>query len=209
MPDRCRIHPQAEPLRIGYADPPYPGMAHFYKDHPDYGGEVDHGELVARLDAEFDGWVLHTASTTLAQVLPLAPDARVLAWVKPFASFKKGVEFAYAWEPVLVKAARSPRAGRVVRDTFGFASRDWLAEPITMRRGLVGAKPERVVWWLLCAIGAEPTDEFVDMFPGSGAVTRAWERWRESFMPPERTLPLWRDGAALIEADRRERDHEC
>ena len=32
-----------EALRIGYADPPYPGQAHLYKDHPDYGGEVDHG----------------------------------------------------------------------------------------------------------------------------------------------------------------------
>ena len=26
--------------RIGYADPPYPGMSGFYKDHPDYGGEA-------------------------------------------------------------------------------------------------------------------------------------------------------------------------
>lgn len=25
-------------MRIAYADPPYPGMAHLYKDHPDYGG---------------------------------------------------------------------------------------------------------------------------------------------------------------------------
>lgn len=38
-------------MRIAYADPPYPGCAHLYKDHPDYGGEVDHVELLQRLEA--------------------------------------------------------------------------------------------------------------------------------------------------------------
>jgi hypothetical protein len=47
-------------VRIAYADPPYPGCAKLYRDHPDYGGEVDHRALVARLQDEFDGWVLHT-----------------------------------------------------------------------------------------------------------------------------------------------------
>ena len=44
-------------IRIGYADPPYPGCAHLYKDHPDYAGEVDHAALVERLRSEYDGWV--------------------------------------------------------------------------------------------------------------------------------------------------------
>jgi hypothetical protein len=35
-------------MRLGYADPPYPGLAHLYKDHPDYAGEVDHVVLIAR-----------------------------------------------------------------------------------------------------------------------------------------------------------------
>jgi hypothetical protein len=30
------------PLRLAYADPPYPGKVRLYRDHPDYGGEVDH-----------------------------------------------------------------------------------------------------------------------------------------------------------------------
>ena len=58
-------------MRIAYADPPYPGCAHLYKNHPDYAGEVDHAALVHRLETEFDGYVLHTACTTLAQVLEL------------------------------------------------------------------------------------------------------------------------------------------
>jgi hypothetical protein len=39
-------------MRIGYADPPYIGCAHLYKDHADFSGEVDHAELVDRLESE-------------------------------------------------------------------------------------------------------------------------------------------------------------
>ena len=35
------------PLRLTYADRPYPGKARLYRDHPDYGGEVDHAMLIA------------------------------------------------------------------------------------------------------------------------------------------------------------------
>jgi hypothetical protein len=75
---------------------------------------------------------------------------------------------------VLVKEARKP----VVRKETGIVYRDWLAESITMKRGLTGAKPEKVCRWLFEMVGAEPQDELDDMFPGTGAVTRAWERWK-------------------------------
>lgn len=55
--------------------------------------------------------------------------------------------------------------------------RDWIQCPITMKRGLTGAKPEAVCWWAFEVVGAEPTDTLDDMFPGTGAVTRAWSRW--------------------------------
>jgi hypothetical protein len=147
-------------------------MSSLYRDHPDYAGEVDHGALFTYL-ATFDGWCLHTASTTLAMVLALAPDSvRVMAWVKPFAAFKKHVAVAYAWEPVLVQPAR-------LRKYDGLTTiRDWISEPITLRRGLVGAKPERVCRWLFEAMGCEHDDQLVDLFPGTGAVGRAWETWR-------------------------------
>jgi hypothetical protein len=41
-------------LRLAYADPPYSGNARLYRDHPDYGGEVDHAVLIGRL-AAYDG----------------------------------------------------------------------------------------------------------------------------------------------------------
>jgi hypothetical protein len=56
--------------------------------------------------------------------------------------------------------------------------RDWLAEGITMKRGLTGAKPERFCWWLFEVLGLDPADEFTDLFPGSGAVTAAYETWK-------------------------------
>lgn len=160
-------------MRIAYADPPYPGQsAKHYADHPDYAGGVDHAVLVAQL-ADYDGWVLHTASTTLRDVLPLCPkDARVMAWAKPFAAFKPNVSVAYAWEPVIVRAVRKPVvAGRVVM-------RDFISERITMQRGLCGVKPEAVCRWCFEVMGAEPSDDLHDLFPGSGAVMRAWENWR-------------------------------
>lgn len=170
-----------ESLRIAYADPPYPGCADLYRDHPDFDGEVDHGLLLQTLEYDYDGFCLHTSSTALHDVLRLADDVlsrpqdvRVMAWVKPFAAFKRNVSVAYAWEPVLVKAARKP----TVRKGMGFTYRDWLAESITLQKGLTGAKPEKVCHWLFEVMGCEPHDDLYDLYPGTGAVSAAWETWR-------------------------------
>lgn len=156
-------------MRLGYADPPYPGCAKLYPENR----EVDHAELLARLASDYDGFVLHTSSPALRSILPLVPDgARVMSWVKPFAAFKRNVSVAYAWEPVIVKAARKPVvSGRCVM-------RDWVSCSITLKRGLVGAKPEAVCHWAFEMLGAQPDDEMHDLYPGTGAVTRAWESWR-------------------------------
>ena len=160
-------------MKIGYADPPYPGCAHLYRGHPDYAGEVDHKALIERLETEFDGWLLHTSSVAIPIIAPLVPKtARWMAWVKPFAAFKRNVPVAYAWEPVIVKPVRKPVvSGRCVM-------RDWIAESITMKRGLTGAKPEKVCWWAFEVLGAQATDDLHDLFPGTGAVTRAWRSWQ-------------------------------
>jgi hypothetical protein len=179
-------------LRFGYADPPYPGCAHLYRDHPDYAGEVDHAELVARLVAEYpDGWVLHTSSVALRDVLNLCPlDVRVMAWVKPFASFKPGVPVAYAWEPVIVRGGR-PRTRQ--QDTV----RDFMAENIMVKAGLTGAKPEPVCRWLFAVLNAQPGDTLDDLFPGTGGVTRAWWRFLSQLRQP---AVATHDQPALLEA---------
>lgn len=166
-------------MKIGYADPPYPGCAHLYKDHPDYGGEVDHRALIERLCSDFDGWVLHSSSTAMREIVPLLPDGvRVMAWVKGFAAFKRNVPVAYAWEPVYVKTARKPVVSK--RLTL----RDWIECPITMRRGLTGAKPEKVCHWAFEVVAARPDDELIDLFPGTGAVSKAWRSWQGMFALP-------------------------
>ena len=174
-------------MRIAYADPPYIGCAHLYKDHPDYAGEVDHTALIHQLTTEFDGWVLHAAATpeSIARLAPLVEihGARWMAWVKGFAAFKRNVSVAYAWEPVIVKPARKPVVSKRL------VMRDWVECPITLRRGLTGAKPEKVCHWAFEMVGARPEDELCDLFPGTGAVTKAWGTWRGLF-----ALPLDRVG---------------
>lgn len=170
-------------MRIGYADPPYPGCAHLYKDHPDYAGEVDHRELVERLERDYDGWVLHTHVAGLRMmerehILPM-DGVRIHQWFKPFAAFKRNVSVAYAYEPVIVKPVRKPVvSGRcVMRDWIEHAD-EGVRESIAMKRGLTGAKPEKVCHWAFEMVGAQPDDELVDLYPGTGAVGRAWESWR-------------------------------
>ena len=170
-------------MRIGYADPPYIGCAHLYKNHPDYAGEVDHIELVERLQSSYDGWVLHASATprSIAVLAPLVEQtgARWMSWVKGFAAFKRNVPVAYAWEPVIVKPCRKPVVSKRL------VMRDWVQESITLKRGLTGAKPEAVCHWAFEMVGAHPDDDLDDMFPGTGAVARSWATWRGKFALPD------------------------
>lgn len=175
-------------MRIAYADPPYPGQSRIhYADHADYAGEVDHDALARRLQADYDGWIIHTSAPGLYEVQRALADAgahaldpvtrrggdyRVCVWVKTFAAFKANVPIPYAWEPVLIKPAR-----KVVVDPHTL-TRDWISAPITMRRGFAGAKPDVVVEWALRIAAAARDDDVVDLYPGSGAVGYAIDRWR-------------------------------
>jgi hypothetical protein len=153
------------------ADPPYPGQAaKHYKNHADYGGEVDHEELIGYL-VQYDGWALSTSSPALRDVLQMCPaGVRVGAWVKPFASFKPGVNPAYAWEPVVFSGGRK-------RERSEPTVRDWHSESITLKKGLAGVKPEGFCFWMFDLLGMEPGDVLRDMFPGSGAISQAWEKY--------------------------------
>ena len=159
-------------MKVAYADPPYIGQAKRHYAREPQCAEVDHIELIARLCSDYDAWALSLSSTTLKQILALCPDnVRIGAWVKPFASFKPGINPAYAWEPVIFCGGRA--RGRDVDTT-----RDWVAVNITLRKGLAGVKPLRFCYWLFEMLGMEPGDEFHDLYPGSGAVSTAWESWR-------------------------------
>lgn len=164
-------------MKFAYADPPYFGYsAQFYGNmHAEaaiYDTLEGHKALIERLCDEYDGWALSMTSGNLHDILPLCPkDARVMAWVKPFASFKPGVGVAYAWEPIVVRGGRKrERTQRTVRD--------WCAANITLKKGFAGAKPASLIWWILDVLNAKPSDEIHDVFHGSGAVTAAIDAWR-------------------------------
>ncbi|AGH48731.1 hypothetical protein G432_05020 [Sphingomonas sp. MM-1] len=173
--------PSDRALRFAYADPPYLGVAekfygHLHPDAADYDDPTAHEALIERMTAEFDGWAMSLSLPSLRTILPMCPpDARIGAWVKPFASFKKNVTRAWAWEPIILWGGRPIPVSQPTQ-------RDWIeapaiAESITLRRGFTGAKPAAVCRWIFDWLNMRPDDEFVDLFPGSGAVTEAYHDW--------------------------------
>lgn len=176
-------------MRLAFADPPYPGRAHLYRDHPDYAGEVDHVVLIERL-RDYDGWALSTSAEALRDLLPLCPSgARVLAWVKHTVTV--------SWEPVIVMSARKP-AG--VRDWIQVEpdSYQWRAKPDSY---VIGQKPKPFCMWMFAWLGARPGDSLDDLFPGSGQVADAWAEWER-----QPSLDLSLSPAAEKRAERRARD---
>ena len=164
-------------MKFAYADPPYFGLASYYaKVHPDamiWDDPETHRGLIVRLCDEYpDGWALSLHSPSLRMILPMCPeDVRVMSWVKPFAAFKPNVNPAYAWEPVIVRGGRK-------RTRYEQTVRDWISEVITLKRSFVGAKPKAFAFWIFDVLNLQPDDEFHDLFPGSGAVGRAYEEWK-------------------------------
>ncbi len=164
-------------MKVAYADPPYLGCCAMYQhEHGDGGcwNDVEtHQQLIARLCEGFpDGWALSTTSTSLRVLLPLCPeDVRVAAYTKKFVSFKPNITPGFAWEPVIFRGGRK-------RTREQWIGRDWVSAmpPVfTGTRGVKGMKPEEFCWWIFRdLLGLEADDELVDLFHGSGAVSRAW-----------------------------------
>lgn len=150
------------PMRFAYADPPYPGKAHYYPEQR----EVDHAELIRRLSSTWtDGWALSTSAVALAGVLALCPPGvRVLSWVK-------NPRGGSAWEAVILSGGRRHEA-RGVPDALVYRGR-YHAFPGAM----VGMKPPQFSEWVFAHLGACAGDSLDDLFPGSGAVSLAWRRY--------------------------------
>lgn len=164
-------------MKFAYADPPYLGcgQSHYGDLHAD-AGDCDapdwHAALIERMVSDYpDGWALSLNTPSARTILPMTPpEARLMAWVKPFASFKPNVGVAYAWEPVIVCGGRK-------RTRQQPTVRDWCAVNITLKRGFTGAKPTAFVYWLLDVLNVQPGDTVDDIFPGSGAVQSALDGW--------------------------------
>lgn len=158
-------------MRLAYADPPYLGCAKLYPEHEDaglYDHVLAHVNLMDRMDDEYDGWALSLSSPSLRHILPYAPEnARVAAWVKPFAAFKRNVRCAYTWEPVIFRPGCDRSADGAT------VTRDHLSQPIALKKGLVGAKPDAFGRWVLDLLGyRDGLDSIHDLFPGTGLMER-------------------------------------
>lgn len=154
-------------MRIAYADPPYLGQGHRYEEKK----EVNHDLLISRLQ-EYDGWALSCSSPSLKTLLPMCPEeTRVAAWVKPFAVFKPNVNPAYAWEPVLFVPCRKYERDRAT-------VRDWVSANITLKKGIVGAKPVDFGDWLFSLLQMETEDSFEEIFPGTGTISELWNQMK-------------------------------
>ena len=170
-------------MRFAYADPPYIGQAKRHYGSP----EVDHCSLVSHLVGQYpDGWALSLSSPTLREILAMCPETvRVAAWVKPFCAFKRGVRPAYAWEPVVFCGGRNPCNGHKAnvpeKNGKQMTPKDFYSASITLKKGLVGAKPLGFCHWILDLLNFQFGDAMDDLFPGTGIMAEA-VRERNDFL---------------------------
>lgn len=183
-------------MRLAIADPPYLGRAElwyggkgrfkhgtagracgrgdlapeYHADAARWDDPTSHVDLMTTMNREFDGWALAASGKTLAPLLDVAYrlDARLAIWHVTNA-IPDGCRVRSTWEAVIYKmpdARRAVGTGHRVTDHLS------AAHPMS---GFVGSKPRAWTHWVLDLLGWQPDDEVVDVFAGSGAVTRAIE----------------------------------
>lgn len=167
------IGPARRALTFAYADPPYVKLSRkYYRGRANYAGEVDHEKLIADMTnmvrtETWAGWALSCSSKSLRMLLPMCPDATdVCPWGKPIGVPPATYGRHTTHEIVLVFGGRKRRPG--VR-TFLYAP------PARGGGDLPGRKPVAFAAWLFDLLGMQPGDKLMDLFPGSGVISRAWD----------------------------------
>ncbi len=192
-------------MHFAYADPPYPGMARRYYQSE----EVDHPQLIEGLSRQFpDGWALSTAASTLQQVLAICPaGVRVACWVK---GPRQSVSYfpRSAWEPLIVYRGRARLIGV---DEYSCDVLKWGGRQHSHPNAVIGMKPAAFAEWMFGQLGAQQDDQLDDLFPGSGAISRAWSLHQgvaragrdapRGAMGTDATLHLEADATLHLEAD--------
>jgi hypothetical protein len=177
-------------VRFAYADPPYLGCGRMYaKHHPDaliWDDPETHRRLIERLSDEWpDGWAMSLHVPSLKQLLDFCPaDVRVGAACKTFGQIRP-TAVQWMWEPVIFRGGRQGPQTPLVRDwlTYNTAPRSAAKDG-----GLIGGKPMAFCNWVFGLLGAQRGDILDDLFPGTGAVTLAWQRF--SGEPDQRPMAL-------------------
>ena len=184
----CALQRIEQPLRLAYADPPYPGKSDLYRDQPTYAGEVSIPDLLSRL-AAYDGWALSTsaagAPAVLAECVSRRLTVRLAVWVKTPRPHKEA-RILNAFEVLVFHGGRPMLSSRYPQDssldrqeTPALRVTDVLAgvnsriRP-TLPTACIGMKPPAFCRWVFLLLGALPGDTLNDLYPGSGIVTRCW-----------------------------------
>ena len=167
----------SDTMIFAYADPPYIGCAKLYPEKT----EVEHGALIQSLIEGYDGWALSASSPSIYQIGEILSELgvkyRMGVWVKPFAIFKPNVNPAYTWEPVFFSGGRKRKRTQPT-------VRDWLSCNITLRKGLVGAKPPEFCRWILDLMNFEDGDKVHDLFPGTSVMGNVVASYITNMMAP-------------------------
>ncbi|MDD3019853.1 MAG: hypothetical protein PHX61_02585 [Alphaproteobacteria bacterium] len=171
-------------MKLAYADPPYIGQAkRHYKNDPSGipAEEVNYMELIRKLLSEYDGWALSASSPSIPEISRILGGAsgwadhtyRIGAWVKPFCSWKPTHRVQYTWEPVFFVPVRD-KGSRSVPSV-----RDYVSCRITTKKGTHGAKPPEFNDWILNILGYQTGDTLDDLFPGTGGMSEAVQRFEK------------------------------
>ncbi len=80
----------------------------------------------------------------------------------------------YSWEPVILSSLRRPLAPTMTHLIANVERYKWRPLP---ENYVIGSKPPAFSRWLFRCAGLEPSDEFIDLFVGSGAVTDEWAKF--------------------------------
>ena len=99
---------------------------------------------------------------------------RVMAWCKPQAPWMP-VNPQYGWEPVLLYGGRRTAGKPPIRNWLVCSPEGYTFRPRPVG-DVIGSKPDAFCRWIFLCSAPGP-DELVDLFPGSGAVGVAWERF--------------------------------
>lgn len=167
-----------------YADPPYAGCRFKYarQNNSRQWGKSARADFLRELIARMD-WLrapegICGVSMSTGEALKLGylfpSNARQVAWVKPFAVFRPHVWPAYAWEPVVLWGKFPGRAEQLQSKT----PPDWFScsPRVPSKGGHETPKPVEFATWILNQMAGPKRGRFLELFSGTGTVSREAER---------------------------------
>jgi len=124
------------------------------------------------------------------------PDTRVCVW-RQRVRVSPSKRALSAWEPLLVVGGREHRTDVSQQLLDDLETDDVVLDEVLDYRGrydsfngaLVGMKPPEMAVWIFRQLGARAGDTLDDLYPGSGAIGRAWTLYTSLEAPVDAAEP--------------------